>query len=179
MNPVTPKCVYVFAAREFVKIGVSVDPMDRWKAILTANPMLEDPIFISQPVPYAFEAESMSHRVLRPYLCKAGVAREWFNCDCNLAVETVKVQLELCRERNARPKRSSHTLALPPRHSPKVGGRRESASRESWARVGLLSRPYPRLAGGADESESGAWSQGEAAERLMSWRNLPGARKPR
>jgi hypothetical protein len=40
--------VYIFAAREYVKVGVTSDPVGRWQQIRCGNPLLERPFHVTQ-----------------------------------------------------------------------------------------------------------------------------------
>lgn len=80
--------LYVFAAGEYVKIGITQFDVDaRWWQIKCSNPLLEPPLYISPPVgDRARELEGMAHKALGEHRCSG----EWFKCSRELAVETVK-----------------------------------------------------------------------------------------
>lgn len=78
--------VYVFPAREYVKIGIAVDPKDRWSTIRTANPLLEVPLYVSERLKHARLVEKAAHQALAAYRIDGS---EWFRCNRFLAVEVV------------------------------------------------------------------------------------------
>lgn len=85
--------VYMFAAQSLVKIGMTqFSPYRRWHSIKTANPWLEDPLYISPPLMgRVFELEKACHMALREY----HYSGEWFQCDRDLAINTVR---RLCND---------------------------------------------------------------------------------
>lgn len=84
-------CVYVFAAREYVKIGIAIDPKDRWGTIKTGNPLLEPPVYVSPRMDHARRIERLAHAALEAHRCSG----EWFKCNRYYAAEIVK---QLCEE---------------------------------------------------------------------------------
>lgn len=87
--------VYVFGARDLVKIGMTAHSVyRRWHGIKTANPWLERPLYVSGPLlARVIEIERACHAALTQY----HVTGEWFNCPRELAIETVK-KLEVPHE---------------------------------------------------------------------------------
>lgn len=80
--------VYVFAAGPLVKVGMSdVGVASRWQNIRCSNPLLEPPLYVSGALgDHARQAERRAHEILAPY----HETGEWFRCDRELAVKTVK-----------------------------------------------------------------------------------------
>lgn len=83
--------VYVFPAREFVKIGIAGDPHNRWRKLHTGNPLLEAATFISPAVRYARSIELAAHLELATY--RVGDS-EWFKCNRHFAAEVVQQLLD-------------------------------------------------------------------------------------
>lgn len=81
--------IYVIPAREFVKVGISLNPVKRWNALYCGNPMLEPMIYMSPCLKYARSVEGQIHSALQQYIV-SGSCREWFRCDRALAVSTAK-----------------------------------------------------------------------------------------
>lgn len=80
--------VYVFGARELVKIGMTQHSVyRRWHGIKSANPWLEQPLYVTGPLlGNVVNVERACHAELKQY----HVTGEWFECDRALAIETVK-----------------------------------------------------------------------------------------
>lgn len=80
--------VYVFGARDLVKIGMTQHSVyRRWHGIKTANPWLEQPLYVTGPLlGQVIEVERACHAALAQY----HVTGEWFECDRALAIATVK-----------------------------------------------------------------------------------------
>jgi T5orf172 domain len=80
--------VYVFAAQTLVKVGMTIhSPYRRWHSIKTANPWLEPPLYVSPPLLARVTAiEKAAHTALKAYR----VTGEWFECDRQLAIDTVQ-----------------------------------------------------------------------------------------
>lgn len=81
--------VYVIPAGRFTKVGVSNSTHLRWKSLRAANPLLEPPLFVSEPLYRAYKTENLVHRRLAAYRVE-GAGREWFKCNRYLVVEIVK-----------------------------------------------------------------------------------------
>lgn len=89
--PKDPRCygyVYVFAAADLIKIGMSLHDVEkRWRDIRVANPLLEPALYITSPLEQDVNrAELACHAALQEYR----VSGEWFRCSRELAIETVK-----------------------------------------------------------------------------------------
>lgn len=81
--------VYVFAAREYVKVGVTNDPVGRWHQIRGGNPLLEPPFHVTQKkYPYAYKLERAIHEALKAYRVPR---TEWFKCNRYLALEIARL----------------------------------------------------------------------------------------
>src|SRR6185437_3330340 len=80
-------CVYVFPAREYVKIGMAMNAAQRWSELRTGNPLLESAAFVSEPLRNARKVEALCHERLAGYRVPG---TEWFRCNRHLAVETVR-----------------------------------------------------------------------------------------
>lgn len=80
--------VYVFAAGLHVKVGISwLDVERRWATILSSNPLLERPLYVSPAIgKKALLIERAAHQELMPF----HVSGEWFSCSRELAVAIVK-----------------------------------------------------------------------------------------
>lgn len=80
--------VYVFAAKTMLKVGMTrFSPYRRWHSIQTGNPWLEAPLYISPPLMKRVAAmEKACHAALAQYR-RSG---EWFECDRQLAIDTVR-----------------------------------------------------------------------------------------
>lgn len=80
--------IYVFAAQSLVKVGFTqFSPYRRWHSIKTANPWLEDPLYVSHALMGRVrEIEKACHVALREY----HYSGEWFQCDRDLAITTVQ-----------------------------------------------------------------------------------------
>ena len=86
--------VYVFKAGDHVKIGIASDPYDRWKAIATCNPLLEEDGFVTdRKFANAKYVETRIHARLAEFRFR----NEWFACSIETAVAAVR---EITRERN-------------------------------------------------------------------------------
>jgi hypothetical protein len=80
--------IYVMPAREYLKIGMAIDPAARWRTLSSANPFIELPIYVSRSMASARMAEREIHRRLRQYQVLSAIAgREWFSCSRQLAIE--------------------------------------------------------------------------------------------
>jgi len=90
--PIVGGYVYVFAAGDHVKIGLSwFDVERRWNTIRSSNPLLERPLYVSHELgERASKVEKSAHTALATY----HFSGEWFSCDRALAVETVKNLVE-------------------------------------------------------------------------------------
>lgn len=80
--------LYVFAARSFVKVGMSkFDVYRRWHSMKTDNPWLEPPLYVSPPLlDRVRPLEKACHVALAEYH-RSG---EWFECERGFAIETVQ-----------------------------------------------------------------------------------------
>lgn len=80
--------IYVIPAQAMVKIGMTRWSMyRRWHSLRTGNPWLEVPLYVSPPLMDRVAAvEKECHAALAVYR-KSG---EWFECDRDLAVMTVR-----------------------------------------------------------------------------------------
>lgn len=80
--------VYVFGAQNLVKIGMTQHSVyRRWHGIKTANPWLEQPLYVSAPLlGRVVEVERACHAALAEH----HVTGEWFSCPREIAIETVK-----------------------------------------------------------------------------------------
>lgn len=91
-----PRCfqrIYIFAAREYVKVGISNDPERRWKVMRIGNPLLEPAIYVSQASGVAWRFENMIHKALAKYRVvndRRSTGREWFKCNRYFAIEVAK-----------------------------------------------------------------------------------------
>jgi hypothetical protein len=86
--PATSGYVYVFAAGALVKIGMSeVGVEARWYNIKCSNPLLEPPLFVTGPLGNLVrKVERGAHQALAEHREQG----EWFRCDRQLAIDTVK-----------------------------------------------------------------------------------------
>lgn len=81
------KCrLYVIPAGEHVKVGISEDVESRWKALRSANPLLERAAFISNPLAKPRKVEQTIHSKLDRYRV---VGTEWFKCGREIVLEIV------------------------------------------------------------------------------------------
>lgn len=80
--------VYVFGARNLVKIGMTMHSVyRRWHGIKSANPWLEKPLYVTGALcGRVIEVERMCHEALKAYR----VEGEWFECERLLAIDTVR-----------------------------------------------------------------------------------------
>jgi T5orf172 domain len=80
--------IYVFPAQKLLKIGMTEFSIyRRWHSIKTSNPWLEPPLYVSPPLMERVGTlEKECHAALAEYR-KSG---EWFECERDLAVATVK-----------------------------------------------------------------------------------------
>lgn len=89
--------VYVFGARDLVKIGMTQHSVyRRWHGVKTANPWLEQPLYVSGPLlGRVVEVERACHTALEQF----HVTGEWFSCDRATAIATVKrIEQDLSHE---------------------------------------------------------------------------------
>lgn len=82
--------IYVIPAREFVKIGVSLNPVFRWRSLSSGNPLIEPILYLSDNLQGAYPLEKRIHSELEAYRVVGNGCREWFKCDREFAVETTK-----------------------------------------------------------------------------------------
>jgi hypothetical protein len=83
MEKASGQHIYVFRAGDHVKVGVAANPMKRWKAIASCNPLLEVDCFITaKKYPNAKWIEKWVHAELKEHHVKL----EWFSCDLETAV---------------------------------------------------------------------------------------------
>lgn len=80
--------VYVFGALNLVKIGMTQHSVyRRWHGIKTGNPWLEQPLYVTGPLlGHVVDVERACHAALTQY----HVTGEWFECERELAIATVK-----------------------------------------------------------------------------------------
>jgi hypothetical protein len=89
-------CVYVFPAREFVKVGMAIDPHERWCAIKVGNPLLEKPLYVSGWIHDCGIVEKAAHKALSAYRYDG----EWFRCNKYFAAEVVRQIFDAHQIRN-------------------------------------------------------------------------------
>jgi hypothetical protein len=80
--------IYVMPALPYVKVGISMDPLARWRALRVMNPTIRPPIFTSPRLIHARRAELAIHARLKAFLVGSG--REWFQCPQHLAVDIAR-----------------------------------------------------------------------------------------
>lgn len=86
--PATSGYVYVFAAGDLIKVGMSDAGVEaRWYNIKCGNPLLERPLYVTGPLGNRTrEVEKCAHAALSEHR-ESG---EWFRCDRTLAIAVVK-----------------------------------------------------------------------------------------
>lgn len=88
-------CVYVFPAGEFVKVGMAIDPEERWLTIRVGNPQLESPLYVSGWTYECRKIEKAAHKALASYRADG----EWFKCNRYFAAEVVRQIFEEHRQK--------------------------------------------------------------------------------
>ncbi len=81
-----PQRVYVVPGRHCVKVGITWDMDERWARLRSANPHIEQPHFVSEPLKKAKGIEKAAHAALKQY----SINGEWFDCSRYLAAEIVR-----------------------------------------------------------------------------------------
>lgn len=78
--------IYVIPCREFVKVGISRDPLRRWIDLRVGNPLIEPIAYESELVYRACLIETQVHHELRPLHLRG----EWFQCAPEVAIAAIQ-----------------------------------------------------------------------------------------